>query len=369
MRLGLRGQHASSIESFAAIRRGDFAAAYPSIDTDTAETYDLVVIGGGLSGLAAAYFWHKALPNQRVLVLDNHDDFGGHAKRNEFVYQDRTYLAYGGTMSVATPYPYSYMAKQLLVDLGVDVPRNAEFQNRALFEKYQLGAGTFFDKEHFGEDRLVAGTGRPSWPEFFAKAPLSDAARRDLARLYGKNPDYLHGKTVEQKLALLERISYQEFLLTHAKMSPDALPFFLGQGGRNNKRVDTTPALEAARRRPHRLRRPRPARRGVVPAGQLHLPLPRRQRLDRPAAGVAAHAQGDSRQPRHGVDRQGAAGGLRPSRRRRHADAHPPEQHGGAGGGRRPARAADRRQGRLPARRQDAPGARPRASCSPATTR
>jgi spermidine dehydrogenase len=246
MRLGLRGQHASSIESFAAIRRGDYAA-YPSIDTDTSETYDLVVVGGGLSGLAAAYFWHQALPNQRVLILDNHDDFGGHAKRNEFVHGGRTYLAYGGTMSVATPYPYSYMAKQLLVDLGVDVPRNAEFQNRTLFEKYQLGAGMFFDKEHFGEDRLVAGTGRPSWAEFFAKAPLSDAARRDLTRLYGKNPDYLAGKTLAQKLTLLARISYQEFLLTHARMSPDALPFFLGQGGRNNKRVDTTPALEAAR--------------------------------------------------------------------------------------------------------------------------
>jgi spermidine dehydrogenase len=246
MRLGLRGQHASSIESFAAISRGDYAA-YPSIDTDTSETYDLVVVGGGLSGLAAAYFWHQALPNQRVLILDNHDDFGGHAKRNEFVHGGRTYLAYGGTMSVATPYPYSYMAKQLLVDLGVDVPRNAEFQNRTLFEKYQLGAGMFFDKEHFGEDRLVAGTGRPSWAEFFAKAPLSDAARRDLTRLYGKNPDYLAGKTLAQKLTLLARISYQEFLLTHARMSPDALPFFLGQGGRNNKRVDTTPALEAAR--------------------------------------------------------------------------------------------------------------------------
>jgi len=245
-RLGLRGQHASAIDAFAAIKRGDFAA-YPPIDTDTGESYDLVIVGAGFSGLAAAHFWHQALPNQRILILDNHDDFGGHAKRNEFVYEGRTYLGYGGTMSVATPYPYSYMAKRLLVDLGVDVPRNAEFQNRVLFDTHKLGAGTFFDKEHFGEDRLVAGTGRPSWGEFFAKAPLSEAARRDLTRLYGKNPDYLHGKTLEQKIALLNRISYQDFLLQHAKMSPDALPFFLGQGGRNNKRVDTTPALEAAR--------------------------------------------------------------------------------------------------------------------------
>ena len=84
--------------------------------------------------------------------------------------------------------------------------------------------------------------------DFFAKAPLSADARRDLVRLYGKNADYMAGKSMDQKIAVLARISYQDFLLQHARMSPDALPFFLGQGGRNNKRVDTTPALEAARR-------------------------------------------------------------------------------------------------------------------------
>ena len=60
-------------------------------------------------------------------------------------------------------------------------------------------------------------------------------------------------------MALLARISYQEFLLAHAKMSPDALPFFLGQGGRNNKRVDTTPGARGGAGRPDRLRRPRTA--------------------------------------------------------------------------------------------------------------
>ena len=260
-------------------------------------------------------------------------------------------------MSVATPYPYSYMAKQLLVDLGVDVPRNAEFQNRALFEKYQLGAGTFFDKEHFGEDRLVAGTGRPSWPEFFAKAPLSDAARRDLARLYGKNPDYLHGKSVEQKLALLDPDQLPGVPADACQDEPRRAAVLPRPGRAQQQARRHDPGARSGARRPHRLRRPRPARRGVVPAGQLHVPLPGRQRLDRPTAGVAAHAQGDSRQPRHGVDRQGAAGGLRPSRRRRHADPDSPEQHGDAGRRRRPGRAADRRQDRLPARRQDAPGA------------
>jgi spermidine dehydrogenase len=246
-RLGLRGQHATAVDAFGAIDSGAYAE-FPRTDVDTKETHDLVIVGGGLSGLSAAYFWQKALgAGQRVLILDNHDDFGGHAKRNEFVYDGRTYLSFGGTMSIATPYPYSYMSKRLVEDLGIDVTKNAEVSSRELFDTYGLGPSTFFDKEHFGEDRLVVGPGRVPWDQFFAKAPLSDAARKDLIRLYGDNPDYMAELSVEQKIATLAKISYQEFLLKYARMSPDALPYFLGQGGRNNKRVDTTPALEAAR--------------------------------------------------------------------------------------------------------------------------
>jgi spermidine dehydrogenase len=243
--MGLRGNYPSSIEDFGPLRDGRFAQL-DAVDVDTREDYDLVIVGGGLSGLAAAYFWRRALPNQRVLVIDNHDDFGGHAKRNEFTYNGRTYIGYGGTMGIATPYPYSYTAKSLISDLGIQVERNSEFFARDIFDKYRLGTGVFFDKEHFGEDRLVRRS--PKWDEFFASAPLTDAARRDLIRLHGKNPDYLPGLSAEQKIAKLSRISYQDYLLKIANMSPEALPFFLGQGGRNNKRVDTTPALEAARR-------------------------------------------------------------------------------------------------------------------------
>jgi spermidine dehydrogenase len=222
---------------------------FPSIQLDTREEYDLVIVGGGISGLAAAYFWRRALGNaQKILILDNHDDFGGHAKRNEFTYQGRTFIGYGGTQGIATPYPYSYTAKRLVEELGVQVERNSEFQNREAFQKLNLGPSMFFDKEHFGEDRLVAGNGRIPWPEFLAKVPLPERARNDLVRVYGKNPDYLAGKTADEKIALLAKISWQDFLLRHAKVSPEAILFFRGQGGRNNKRVDTTPALEAARR-------------------------------------------------------------------------------------------------------------------------
>jgi spermidine dehydrogenase len=243
---GLRGNYPEAIDAFGPMQRGAYRQ-FPALDLDTHEDYDLVIVGAGISGLAAAHFWRRALgANQRILVLDNHDDFGGHAKRNEFAYQGRTFIGYGGTQSIATPYPYSYTAKRLIEELGIEVERNAEFANRVAIAK--LGPAMFFDREHFGEDRLVTGNTRLPWPEFLAQVPLSEAARRDLIRLYGKNPDYMPGMSTEQKIAALARISWQDYLLTYAKITPDALPFFLGQGGRNNKRVDTTPALEAAQR-------------------------------------------------------------------------------------------------------------------------
>jgi len=244
LRSGLRGEYPASVGELDRIRQGEYSR-FPVPDGDIREEYDLVIVGGGISGLSAAHFYRSALgPNTKILILDNHDDFGGHAKRNEFHYQGRTYLGFGGTMGIATPFPYSYTAKQLVNELGIDVTRNAEFLNHELEEKYDLRAATFFDKEHFGEDRLV--TGNPRRPEFFARAPLSDAARKDLIRIHGKNPDYMAGLSADEKRARLAKMSYQDYLLNVAKMSPDALPFFIGEGGRNNKRVDTMPALEAA---------------------------------------------------------------------------------------------------------------------------
>jgi spermidine dehydrogenase len=245
---GLRGNIPSAVDVFNPITAGRYGQ-FPVPDADIREEYDLVIVGAGISGLAAAHFYRLGLgPKYKILILDNHDDFGGHAKRNEFRYQGKTFLGYGGTMGIATPFPYSHGAKALVKELGIEVSRNSEFLNRGIEQNYKLISGMFFDKEHFGEDRLVPGNGRLPWPDFLAKAPLSDAARKDLVRLYGKNPDYMPGMSVEEKKAKLARMSYQDYLLKVAKITPDALPFFLGQGGRNNKRVDTTPALEAAER-------------------------------------------------------------------------------------------------------------------------
>ena len=82
------------------------------------------MVGAGLSGLSAAHFFREATGAEaRVLLLDNHDDFGGHARRNEFTLGGRTFIGYGGTYAIDSPMTYSPLARGLVRDLGVDVSK------------------------------------------------------------------------------------------------------------------------------------------------------------------------------------------------------------------------------------------------------
>jgi len=247
VRSGLRGQYPGSFEVAHDVRDGQFSGPVSAVDTG--EHYDLVVVGGGISGLSAAHFWRRALGDrQRVLVLDNHDDFGGHAKRNEFHVEGKTIVSYGGTMSIETPFPYSYIAKGLLAELGIDPTTQARYDRSATVFA-GMGAGVFFDNAHFGADKLVPGFRQRPWPAFFADAPLSPTARADLVRLYTESREWLPGLTPQARAEALKRISYQDFLTKHVGLGEEALRFFAGQGYRNNMRVDTCPAWSAMRYR------------------------------------------------------------------------------------------------------------------------
>jgi len=237
---GLRGSHPGSFDAAHALRDGTFwdAAGTPQ---DTGETYDLIVVGGGISGLAAAHFYRKAAGgNARILILDNHDDFGGHAKRNEFRVGNAFRLGFGGTYSIESPAPYSKEARGLIEELGIEVASYSKYHDAKLYRGMGLQSKIFFDKETFGSDRLVAGlpslnggekdfielNGRDVWKQFLAEAPLAEQAKNDLDRLRHDTKDYLPGLSSAEKKAKLARTSYAAFLRDYVKVHEDVVKLY-----------------------------------------------------------------------------------------------------------------------------------------------
>lgn len=220
---GLRGSHPGSFETAHRLRDGQRLPAA----LELGEEYDLVIVGAGISGLAAAHFYRTAKPDARVLLLDNHDDFGGHAKRNEFEIDGRMRLLNGGTYAIESPRPYSDVADGVLRAIGIDAPALAKStQKKDFYASLGLAQSVFFDRETFGADHLAVGYGTRPWADFLRGAPLSDVAKRDIERLEAGHVDYLPGLSSAEKKARLLRISYRDYLKDLVKVDPAVLDLY-----------------------------------------------------------------------------------------------------------------------------------------------
>lgn len=262
MRTGMRGFSDGEMNVGHAVRDGRAFAA----PADTGEVYDLVVVGAGMAGLGAAYFYRKQIPRQKVLVLDGCDDFGGHARRNEFFVDGKRLIAGGGTAALWRPNTFPPEAQELLRDIGIDREHFYTQENATPNPVRDLGLrpAMFFSKESYGEDRLIPNTppeigmrGGGSTPEadlrkFFAQAPFSEGLKQGLLKLLTDKSDHMPGVPVQEKVKQLKKMSYTDFLTKVAKIHPEAVKYVLGlgSGGSSNQGAgpDTYSAWYAWRR-------------------------------------------------------------------------------------------------------------------------
>jgi spermidine dehydrogenase len=258
---GLRGSTDEAYAVIHAVAREGRRFDIDGLEAD--ERYDLVVIGAGLAGLTAAWAYRERRPKARILILDNHDDFGGHARRCEFRVGNRLLLSYGGSESMVAPrVKYAGELGRILQALRIHPERfeRESVFHRRLYPGLGLAKSVFFDRETFGQDRLVNGDplllgfdefapdnpgARPA-PAFLADCPLTGAARQGLVELFAGTRDYMAGRTPQEKAAALARTSYRAFLTDICRLPADAADFFQGRSSDNfGYGIDAVAAIDA----------------------------------------------------------------------------------------------------------------------------
>jgi spermidine dehydrogenase len=238
---GMRGSTDAAYAAGHAIRDG---ARFDVRDLPVEEEADLVVVGAGISGLSAAWFFRRARPDASVLLLDNHDDFGGHARRNEFRVDGRLLIGYGGSESLQSPKTlYGQIPMELLTSLGVDLDRLQAGFDETLYPSLGLSRGVFFPREAFGVDRLVTGdpmrmvdddippdrmNERPI-QAFLSDVPVSTDSRRQLLELFTSERHPFREESDRPLRRSLARMSYRTFLRRYWGLSDEAADTFQGR--------------------------------------------------------------------------------------------------------------------------------------------
>jgi spermidine dehydrogenase len=232
------GNTAAVLEAGHQIRDGLFENL-PADVMDTGESYDCVIVGGGISGLAAALiFQRKAGAGETCLVIDNHPIFGGEAKRNEFLVDGHRLIGHQGSALFWTPFPHSFIGR-FYESIGLKT-QLLEYQKWggpgpeiALERTPYLGSapyGLYFGAK-FGQARGVWVT--DPWGKKLEGAPISAKAREEFLRCLApdqapvQKPQY-RGDAISRRL---DTMTLEDHLMERYGISRETVRTFLSDDG------------------------------------------------------------------------------------------------------------------------------------------
>ena len=224
VKTGMRGSHPGAYEIAHALARD--GAKFPE-PKSTEEHYDLIVVGAGISGLAAAHYYQKRFgADSKILLLENHDDFGGHAKRNEFHQSGEMVLSMGGTHNLEW-WSFSKTVNAFMQEHGVDCKGMRKQMEFAYGRDAPNSPAMWFDETTYGVNRLVTNFNLSAklTTEDIDKIPISDAGRDSLKRFYDSAPS-LEDWTEAEAEDRLSSISYPDFLRQYGGLTEDAVQLF-----------------------------------------------------------------------------------------------------------------------------------------------
>lgn len=193
----------------------------------TGETFDCVVVGGGISGLAAAHLYsEKTGRSKRCLVLEDHSIFGGEARRNEFVVDGHRLIANQGS-AMFFPSPPLSLTQKFYQSIGFDGKPFAyqewgggQPELKLTKVPYAWGgpnSGMFFGAR-FGHPEglwLI-----DPWGKNLAGAPLPEQTKQEMLKAHKGNPAFVPPKTDGDAVARkLDSMSLEDHLMQRDGLS------------------------------------------------------------------------------------------------------------------------------------------------------
>ncbi len=235
---GIRGNHPGSFDH--AHRLALAGGGFIDEVIDLGESNDLIIVGAGISGLSAAHFYReRTSSDQKILILDNHDDFGGHAKRNEFQVNGKEILTYGGSQSIESPSYYEDISKELMKDLGIDFQKFYTAYDFDYFKSRGLKSSFYFNEQTYGQNKIVhnvpgyrydinhkENTKPANIKKVVKEMPISDQSKKEFSKLFSDRTDFFPEMTLEEKYYYLDSISYEDYLQKYHKVGDEVIGVF-----------------------------------------------------------------------------------------------------------------------------------------------